>query len=346
MNRSLLGVRACVRLQTSRQNRFFSQQFEKLTNGAQETYIFYECEFSETEKITSSEDKLKKYPRVPLNKRHLDKGNSALHPYLQTAKPMLDLNPNLQSWLAHEEEGHRLVDCFALTTSGKLSKRVRKENTDSPEHIGFIFSAPTEGMCSIVSKYMSAELQQPSNPRAENKKVGSSGYKNDHFNAPTTFTVRSPWFPTDRDCLLVDYWSKYTGKKGEHIAHKMHWDEVEHFLTNENGRSQAFMNLVVTQLGNLHREQRHEKPYALRLKFLKYKQIRDNDGKESMERLSELINASWNSSFKWDLWENAYGGFDLNLSGTDAISDFLDWVGPCVVPGEQHRFVVGENGLP
>lgn len=311
---------------------------QQATRGAQDKYIVHSIEFSETTKVHTKHGLLE--PRVPFNNNHLAPGDSFLFPYLQTALPKLDLNSNVQSWIEEKEESEKFMDCFTLLAGGVLNRR--------KSEIGLLFESSSEGLASLVGNNWSSELRQV-NPRARNAS-NLSGY-NTTVTAPVRFQTTSPWLDFESDCLLRDYYDKIVSTNSEgKIVQNIPWDTVEQFLNGQDGSAPAMMNLLYTAVGQLHRESRNSAPHTLEIQLWRFVRHKDrSENTTSMERLASLINEAWGSSHKFDICFQTKQTNDvpyLRLQGVEAISEYLDWIGSCVIPGEQHKFIVGENGLP
>jgi len=248
--------------------------------------------------------------------------------------PLLSLNPNLESIIT-SEHGERVMDYFVILSGGILSQKQGE--------IGLLFESGTEALASLVGDHWSKELRQ-NNPRARNAS-NLAGY-NTTVSAPVRFQAISPWFDVESECLLNEYWKEImdVNSKGTQIQ-KMPWSWLEFLLSEDQSRSQAFLNLLTTSIGKLHREERHKAPHTLELEFWRFARSRTfEENQEIMSKLASMMNESWGSG-TFEV-ADAGGVPVLNLKSSDKIGDFLDWIGPCVIPGEQHKFIVGENGLP
>ena len=184
--------------------------------------------------------------------------------------PLLSLNPNLESIIT-SEHGERVMDYFVILSGGILSQKQGE--------IGLLFESGTEALASLVGDHWSEELRQ-NNPRARNAS-NLAGY-NTTVSAPVRFQAISPWFDVESECvnpntvvtffsdfeLLNEYWKEImdVNSKGTQIQ-KMPWSWLEFLLSEDQSRSQAFLNLLTTSIGKLHREERHKAPHTLELEF-------------------------------------------------------------------------------
>jgi len=326
MNRSVGSIQSCIRIYS---RRYFSQT---QIRGAQEKYIFHEVEFTGTKTVETKHGPSE--PRIPFNNSHLLPGDSYLYPYLQTAKPILSLNPNLESIL-ESEDGSEVMDYFVILSGGVLNRKQGE--------IGLLFETGTEALASLVGDYWSKELRQ-NNPKARNAS-NLSGHLTT-VTAPTRFQTTSPWFEFESECLLKEYWKETMDVNSEGVmVQKMPWSWLEFLLSEDESRSKAFLNLLVTQMGKLHREERSKQPNSLELQFWRFARSRTfEENTETMQKLGSMLSDSWGKG-KFEV-ANIGDLPVLNLKGANSIEEFLDWIGPCVIPGEQHRFITGEQGLP